>query len=625
MDLFRSAQPRSHFSLKTPEAICALYDHRRNAPDQQWRAEAAIIKDLLNGDLWRPTSERLQDGGTNEFAATANTALSNLESMVTRICSTVPNIKFVPVNGTKGADDKARLRRLASLGFWDQNEVAMKDRKRVRWLRAFGSGPMQITTSPKGGKPIPRWVVRDPLMTYTSPATEDTGFVPDNCVFAYKRTYSWLQQNYPLHSLDVYADMANRRNRKCNPDTMFEIIEYLDAEERVLILRHRDGATSEHDWSNPTQPKTTLVELERYEHRIGVCPIVNPTLITVDRLRSPYIDNVGMQIMRDKLMALEYIFAERTVFAEQWVVKQQGSAGGIDVAADGPRGVIGEISGASLETVQLPQNFAGTQMIDRLEREARVSNSSPAEFNGESASNIRTGVRGNNIVQNAVSFTLQEHQEVLALAKESELRTAAAIDKTYYNKLKTFYFSGKGIKDTKVDYTPGEIWESDEVHVFYSSAGADINAQVISGGQRIAQGTMSKRTFMEMDPMVEDAETESDAIIAEQLNQSILAEFLQPGGVLDVVAKAEVAELVKSNKLELSAAVAEVQKRRQEQQAAKDAEGNPTGVDPMAPEAQPGIAGEAAMAGIAGPSGDQNNLASVLGALRRPQLTVNGA
>lgn len=601
---------------KSLEWIVGLYDMRRNSDDERWRIEAQLVKKLFVGDLWAPVSERF---GDNEFTVAANNALIHMEGMVKRIVSTQPNIKFPAIKQSQASEEKARKRRLAALGFWDQNRVDYKDRKRVRWLQGYGVGPVQIGIDT--AKSMPKWTLRDPLMTYAAPANEDTGFVPDDCIFAYKRTYAWINLNFPLAAAEL--TQRSDQNKKPKPDTMYEVLEYVDAYERVLLLCHRDPS---YTYAGPTPVKNQItIQLTRVDNRLGRVPVVAPSSINIDRIKSPYVTNVGMYIMRNKLAALEYIYAERSVFPETILVSPGGGpVGEIIEMPNGEEGIIGQVHGGTLQTTQMPPNFTGTQMIDRLEREERVSNSTPAEWSGESASNIRTNARGKAIASEAVDYTIQEVQSTLAIAKEEEMKIAIQVDRVYLNRPKSFYVGWKGSKNETVDYTPSDIWENDECHVYYPSAGTDVNNLVISGGQRIAQQTLSKEAFMELDPLVGDPELERDRIVSEQLLQSILTEMLQPGGALDVVAKARVASLVLEGKMELAEAIAQVQKERQEEQASVDQQGAPTGVDPNSPEAQPGLV-EGGGAGIAGPSEGQQNLASVLGALRQPQMTVNGA
>lgn len=600
----------------TPEQILGLFEVRRNNPDEIWRKEAIQVKRLMNGQVFAPVTGRF---GEEEAAVVANLAVQNLDQLTRRIVSTKPNVRFTSLQPGRPASDRAaRTRRLASLGFWDQNKVELQDRKRVRWLQGYGVGPIQIGPHPT--ESIPKWNLRDPLATYPAPCDYQDDYTPRDCIYAYKRTYAWVKEYYPQAAFDIFTHIT-KGNQKCNLDTMFEIVEYIDAEERVLVLSHKN-ATSPSTTYGVINTGNAAIELDRSENRLGICPVVAPSLISIDRIKSPYYGNVGMEYMRNKLAALEYLFAEKTVFPESYFVEPPNSPNGeIVELADAESGKIGHLRGGTLENINMQPNFAGAQMSSRLEQEERTQNSTPAEWGGESASNIRTGIRGQNIASAAVDYTIQESQEILSLAKAQELKIAIKVDKTYFNRPKSFYV-GKGTASQKVDYDPAKTWETDQCEVYYSAVGGDANQFVIGGGQRIAQQTLSRETFMENDPLVADPETEKDRVQAEMLRQAGFTQLMQPGA-LDPVTMAKIAGYVASNEMEWWEAVEKVQKEAQERQATQDAEGNPTGVDPASPEAQPGIA-PGQESGIAATQG-QEDLAGVLASLRRPQMTVNGA
>tara|TARA_R100000900_G_scaffold37739_1_gene31315 strand:- start:243 stop:806 length:564 start_codon:yes stop_codon:yes gene_type:complete len=180
------------------------------------------------------------------------------------------------------------------------------------------------------------------------------------------------------------------------------------------------------------------------------------------------------------------------------------------------------------------------------------------------------------------------------------------------NKSKSFYVSMGKVKG-KVDYVPNKHFTTDDNVVSYSHAGADINNLVIAGGQRLQMGTMSKESFMKIDPLVEDVESERDAVTAEQLEQSLLAGIQQQAaaGAIPPGDVARIMELVKADKMELAGAVEKVQREAQERQAEM--------VSPTSPEAQPGIAqpGAGAEAMVAPPpaEGGPAGLRELLGAL----------
>ena len=116
---------------------------------------------------------------------------------------------------------------------------------------------------------------------------------------------------------------------------------------------------------------------------------------------------------------------------------------------------------------------------------------------------------------------------------------------------------------------------------------------------------------MRIDPLVEDVEKERDAVVAEQLQQSLLAGLQQQAaqGALPPGDLARIMELVKNDNLELPDAVAKVQREAQERQAEQ--------VEATAPEAQPGIAqpGAGAESGGGAPAPAPASLQQLLGAL----------
>jgi hypothetical protein len=125
-------------------------------------------------------------------------------------------------------------------------------------------------------------------------------------------------------------------------------------------------------------------------------------------------------------------------------------------------------------------------------------------------------------------------------------------------------------------------------------------------------GTMSKRSFMAIDPLVEDPEFEHDAVVAEQLESALLVSIQQQAsqGTIPPADLARIMELVANDQMELAEAVDKVQKEAQERQAQQ--------VEATSPEAQPGLAMPgmgAEAATVAPPPGGGGGLAGLLGAL----------
>ena len=183
-----------------------------------------------------------------------------------------------------------------------------------------------------------------------------------------------------------------------------------------------------------------------------------------------------------------------------------------------------------------------------------------------------------------VDFTVQEAQRIMSRSLQEENRVAVEISKAYAGgRKRSFYVSTKNAKGA-VEYRPNENFDSTDNVVSYSHPGADINNLVIGGGQRVGMGTMSKRSFMAIDPLVDDPEFEHDTVIGEQLEQALLSSVQQQAaeGILPPADLARIMDLVVNNEMELAGAVEKVQKEAQERQAQQ--------VSPLAPEAQPGLA-----------------------------------
>jgi hypothetical protein len=340
-----------------------------------------------------------------------------------------------------------------------------------------------------------------------------------------------------------------------------------------------------------------------------------PSRIGLAESQGVFDQNIGLQERQARMMALEEIAIQRGIFTETWIEGDGQTEPKVLQVADARTGRVGKVMGGRIHEIRPDPSFAALQAVDRGERAMRVQGGVPAEFGGESPTNVRTGKRGDSVLSAVVDHPTQEHQELLAESKEHEIRCAIAIDKAWFNTSKSVFFSSN-TKSAKT-YTPADLWDTSDVSVRYSHPGADANGLVIGGGQRVGLGTLSHRSFMEIDPLVDDPEREHDLVVAEQIESGVLAEFMQPGtsGVAD---KARVMQLVKTDKLEVAEAILKVQAEAQQRQAPAV---NP--VAPGAPEAQPGLqAGVGAEAGTGLTPQGVAGLTSLLGALRLGQRSA---
>lgn len=556
--------------MKTVEEIVELYKDRVDTQGPILR-QMREVRQLANGDVIVPLNEL----DRNTKSSVANLLVQGLDQMSMRVASTMPSPYFPALREGQDRSMKlARDRKRAMLAIWDQNRMSMKMRQRARHLLAYSNSPVYL--KPNFDKRVPEWQLRNPLDTFAAPRIDIDNPVPDNVIFTYHRPYRWLMQNYGV--------LLNGTLRVANPgpDTLFTILEYVCANEIVTIVM---GAEKSFDAvTGQTFPGQQAVELSRVINRTGMPLVVMPQRITLDKPRGQFDGLLGMYYTRARLQALTEIAIERGIFPDEYLVSRPGENAEIIQIADGKTGQLGVVKGGDITQLQTNPGYKTDVALDRLERQERLEGAIPAEFGGESGTNIRTGRRGESILSATVDFRVQEAQELFASSLVEEDKIAIAIEKAYWgNASKSFYIPGTngGMKD----YTPNKMWETDFHYVSYSASGADINNLVISLGQRLGTGLMSKESAREADPMISDPELERDRIVAEAIEsallQSVQTQAADPNGPYQPDDLAFIAEQVASNKMTLPQAIQAAQKRAQERQATPA----PTG----APETMPGL------------------------------------
>lgn len=583
--------------MKSIEEIVDLYRQRVTAQGPVL-SQMRQVRQLANGDVVVPLNEL----DRNTKSSVANLLVQGLDQMSMRVASTMP-VPYFPAlrEGQDRSMQMARDRKRAMLSIWDQNRMNMKMRRRARHLLAYSNSPIYI--KPNFDKRIPEWQLRNPLDTFPAPSADPDNPVPTDCIFSYSRTYQWLIQNYG------YALDGVLRVGRPQQDDMFTILEYCSADEVVTLVM---GYEKERDpISNTAYMGSPAVELSRVSNRTGMPLVIVPQRITLDKAHGQFDGLLGMYYTRARLQALTEIAIERGIFPDEYLVARPGENPEIMQVADGKSGQLGVVKGGDIQVQQSNPGYKTDSALDRLERQERLEGAIPAEFGGESGTNIRTGRRGDSILAATVDFRVQEAQEIFSSSMIEEDKVAIAIEKNYWgNTAKSFFMPGMGggIKD----YTPNKLWETDFHYVAYSAAGSDVNSLIVGLGQRLGTGLMSKESAREADPLISDPELEKDRLVAEGIEAALLSSIqtqaADPNGPYQPDDLAYIATQVQSNKMNLSQAIMAAQKRAQERQAAQVPAGSP--------EAQPGLSapGMGMEAGVGGPAGPPQ-LGDLLGRL----------
>jgi hypothetical protein len=561
------------------EQIVRLFHERRNEKSHVI-ARMIEIRDLYNGDVTVPLPEL----DRNEKAAVANLTTQGLDQMAMRISSVQPSITYIPLKpGNDQSEDYARIRRLANYGWWQANRFDRKQRKRARWLIGYAKSPVIVV--PDERRQIPVWHLRDPLNTYPGATADTEDILPPDCIFAFRRSLRWLFDRYPE------AMRVLECGSQPSPDQLFEIVEYMDSDERVQVvlgkpIDRRPGALyAMMDTSGAGAP---YCELERVVNRTGRCPAVIPTRLGLDHPVGQFDGMPGLYRLQARAMALWLISTERSIFPDTWFVSRPNEQVRILQEPDGRAGQPGKVEGGDLKEVDIGPPPSVGQMVDLLERNQRVTAGLPADFGGESPTNVRTGRRAETLVSATVDFWIQEAQETLEGSYVEENRLAVGVAKAYFGGIaKNFYVNWKGAQGKGVvNYTPNKHFENDNNIVQFPHAGSDINALVVGMGQRLGIGEMSIRTAMEIDPLIEDPQLEHERILTEQLEKALMASVDQAVsmGQLGPLEVAHISRFIYTGTMTLAEAIEREHEETQAMQAQATAaqSGGPPGM-PGAP------------------------------------------
>lgn len=528
----------------------------------------AKVADVYNGDV----VVALESMDKTSEVWIANLLQQGMDQAALRISSTTPDVRFLPEKeGVQLHINRANDKRDAVLAWWTLNKMGLKLRRRARHLIGYGCTPVMVRPHRKWEMPI--WQTRNPLSTFPGLSHDPDDITPQDCIFSFRRSLKWLQDIFEEPMRNLY------KGDQPKPSDTFEVLEYVDCNEHVLLCLGKPMG----QWDQ-TDGRLSAAELVRLPNRSGICPVVMPGRITLDRVQGAYDGIVGVYQMQAKLMALEVMAVEKGIFPDTYLVSRPGEvAGFIDGPYDGRTGKVNIVKGGDIKDQATNPGFQTNPTIDRLERAQRLTAGIPTDVTGEAGTNIRTGRRSEVLLSAVLDFPVQEAQDILSASLNEENKRAIAIDKAYFDTSKSFYIDINGRRGTG-EYVPGELFTSDTHYVRYPSAGSDANSLVVGLGQRLGVNLISRQTARELDPEIENPEREKDLVTAEALGDALLASITQQaaGGGIPPSDVARLMELVATNKMELPQAVMKVQEEAQQRQAQQ--------VPPSAPEAQPGIA-----------------------------------
>ena len=619
--------------------ISALWEERKRHRHPMLERMHKIQR-AYNGDWSVPLPELDAD----EAPAVANLLALGVDQYAQRIASVVAALTTPSLRpGIALADNRAADRRKAILGWWQMNKLQTLDRRRARHWVAYGLSPVSIgpvSLSLSDKREIPFWRVRNPLGTFPAPCVDPDDIEPSDCIFVDYRPLEWLSKNYP--------EQTRLLSKGEDSDTdMFTVLEYVDESETALVVLGK--SRREDPWERAASNRGVVMQqlLSRAPNRAGICPVVAPGRITLDRLQGQMDQALGIYQRQAKLDALETIAISRNVFPNEWIVSTNGRARLIR-GADGKRGIRGEIENGNIMVNHLQVDQNTGMALDRMERNMRLTAGIPAEFGGESPSNVRTARRGAAVLSGDVDMPLQEAQESFARSKEAENTRAIMYQKAYYGKKPTMFLLGRDGVVTHNDYVPDLIFDTTATAVEYPMPGSDINGLVVQVGQLVGIKAMSLETAMTLLPMIKDVVGERDRVEVEGMRAALLS-AIEQGAVAGQIDPHMLAQIIIekiTNHVPIEEAVASAEDAAQKKQAAQQNAAAPPGApgapapgappvagpdggSPATPGQQPGInenpANPAVPAQPGAPAGGSPSLESLLAQLHTPIQTGGAA
>ena len=437
------------------------------------------------------------------------------------------------------------------------NRMDLLEYKRARYLLAFASAPVTIhpvSTSQSDKRKIPFWRIRSPLNTFPAVCSDELDCEPTDYIVCHEYPLSWLQENYPSQTAVLYKGRQSQVNR----DMKFEVLEYNDADETVLVAC---GAKKDDRQSGDWQDHDAGSRHPRFfscgrRTRPKSATWLFPGRIVLDKPVGHFDTMLHLFTSQAKMAAYEELSMYRSIFPEQWVMSHPNAPTKPKITrdADGKQGIVGIVENGIIQSLNITPGAQVPTAIDRLERAARLAGGIPAEFGGEAASNIRTGRRGAQVMGDTVDMPLQEYPQILASAKDAENLRAVRTMTAYYGKQQSMFVlprDGK-IKDIPGNpqtYTPNDVFVSDYSKAEYPFLGSDSSSIPIEIGQRVGTGEMSLQTARELDPKIPDPVLEAGRVISEGLEKALLGGIEQQlaGGMLDPIVAAKIEQALRQD------------------------------------------------------------------------------
>jgi len=404
---------------------------------------------------------------------------------------------------------------------------------------------------------------------------------------------------------------------------MWEVLEWVDENQRVFgILGPRD--THLPSSRGASRSAETAMPLHYSENPVGVCTMLTPERVTLEKVVSQVQNILGMTDLMSRLMALDILSSEKSIFPDRVIL---GNSNNPPILVDGTwhDGIDGKVNMVlNADQVMTLNNSPDRNVkegVDRLERNSKVSGGLVPQQVGETpGGGLRTGRANDALFASAVEPRMQEMHEIFEYWAGHMNDIVIETYKAYWPQKKYVVFSGQRSVREVARFRPSTHLDVSWNKVSYAIPGASSSRVTVELAQLYGADAISMKDFRRMHPNIADAEATEDQVNVEAIDRS-LRRFIEVGieqGSLTGEDLAVLGKALKKGTPLIEAHEEMLTEARERQQAqleaqAQAAQGEPPPLEAL-PGANPPDAEGLGAAGLGGPP--------AAGGLPQPEPTV---
>lgn len=472
------------------------------------------ILDHYDGDFLIPVPEVPQE--KKMPALTPALVGEVVDTLAQRAASQQPGIYCPAIDPSKRQGRRSReyadIRRRIIAATYDKSRWALGRRRYYRHLAAYSTSGLVVL--PDLGCGLPKLEVRDPLGSFCEPAAAEELRQPKWAFFVNRYSGLHLRNNFPASRSENGGPIS-----PVTGDWLWYVVEWYDEDQQVIGIVAPVDQFGPH--INVQSPPYLL--LSQAENRLGRVPVVMPHNVSLGKIAQRLGTLLGNVDLQAKLMSLDILAQERAIFPDMYAIARPGGQPTVLGGRwkDGREGDINLVTDVeSIGVMRSTPDMRTSQIVDRLERNLRISSGLVPQAGGENWGSLRTGRAMDSLMGVALDPRIQELHEVTQSYMPEVNRLIFDTYKTFWPSKKFSMYSGWPGDTGLVEFTPSEHIEINDNTVSYSIAGADVvqTTQILGG--LYGANALARRTFMQRHPYIDDPDSEASMIDEEAFEQA---------------------------------------------------------------------------------------------------------